>query len=282
MAARLFRPGLFTNKVNIITGGGSGIGFGIAQELCQLGSKVVIASRNPERISSAVEELSEYCQDGAEVVGMRVNIRDRDSVSKMVSTTLEKFGQIDGLVNNGGGQFHSRAEDISQKGFHAVVETNLYGTWNCMFECFEQYMKENGGNIVNIVTINRMGMAGMAHSGAARAGVKNLSQSLGAEWMEYGIKINNIAPGTVYSPTAQANYGPLGEYLFKGAVKTIPAGRLGNTNDDLAPSVLFMLSDGAKYTTGQTLDVCGGQSLHNNYRQGLMDLADWHKQHKDR
>lgn len=226
--------------------------------------------------------MSEYCQDGAEVVGMRVNIRDRDSVSKMVSTTLEKFGQIDGLVNNGGGQFHSRAEDISQKGFHAVVETNLYGTWNCMFECFEQYMKENGGNIVNIVTINRMGMAGMAHSGAARAGVKNLSQSLGAEWMEYGIKINNIAPGTVYSPTAQANYGPLGEYLFKGAVKTIPAGRLGNTNDDLAPSVLFMLSDGAKYTTGQTLDVCGGQSLHNNYRQGLMDLADWHKQHKDR
>ena len=112
-----------------------------------------------------------------------------------------------------------------------------------------------------------MGMAGMAHSGAARAGVKNLSQSLGAEWMEYGIKINNIAPGTVYSPTAQvvlifkevtsfeiffkANYGPLGEYLFKGAVKTIPAGRLGNTNDDLAPSVLFMLSDGAKYTTGK-------------------------------
>ena len=108
---------------------------------------MVIASRNPERIASAVDELGEYCQDGAEVVGMRVNIRDRDSVSKMVSNTLEKFGQIDGLVNNGGGQFHSRAEDISQKGFHAVVETNLYGTWNCMFECFEQYMKENGGNI---------------------------------------------------------------------------------------------------------------------------------------
>ena len=119
----------------------------MAKELCQLGSKVVIASRNPERIASAVDELGEYCQDGAEVVGMRVNIRDRDSVSKMVSNTLEKFGQIDGLVNNGGGQFHSRAEDISQKGFHAVVETNLYGTWNCMFECFEQYMKENGGNI---------------------------------------------------------------------------------------------------------------------------------------
>jgi len=282
MASRLFRPGLFTNKVNIVTGGGSGIGYGIAQELVQLGSKVVIASRNPERIENAVKELGNSCADGGEVVGMVTNIRDRDSVKTMVEATLERFGQIDGLVNNGGGQFHSKAEDISQKGFHAVVDTNLYGTWNCINECFHQYMKEHGGNIVNIVTINRMGMAGMAHSGAARAAVKNLSQSLGCEWMEYGVKINNIAPGTVYSPTAQANYGPLGEYLFQGAIQTIPAGRLGDTNEDLAPAVLFMLSDGVKYTTGQTLDVCGGQSLHNNYRQGLMNLADWHKQHKDR
>ena len=218
MASRLFRPGLFTNKVNIVTGGGSGIGFGIAQELVQLGSKVVIASRNPERIENAVKELGNSCADGGEVVGMVTNIRDRDSVKTMVEATLEKFGQIDGLVNNGGGQFHSKgffhdkcfrrlycflAEDISQKGFHAVVDTNLYGTWNCINECFHQYMKEHGGNIVNIVTINRMGMAGMAHSGAARAAVKNLSQSLGCEWMEYGVKINNIAPGTVYSPTAQ-------------------------------------------------------------------------------
>jgi len=280
--SRLFRPGLFTNKVNIVTGGGSGIGLGIAQELVKLGSKVVIASRNPERIENAVAELEEDCVDGAEVMGMVTNIRDRDSCAKLITETLKRFERVDGLVNNGGGQFHSRAEDISQKGFHAVIDTNLYGTWNMMNEAFHQYMKENGGNIVNIVTINRMGMAGMAHSGAARAGVKNLSQSLGCEWMEYGVKINNIAPGTVYSATAQANYGPLGEFLFQGAIKTIPAGRLGNTNDDLAPSVLFMLSDGAQYTTGQTLDVCGGQSLHNNYRQGLMNLADWHKQHKDR
>ena len=106
-------------------------------------------------------------------------------------------------MNNGGGQFHSHAENISHNGFHAVVDTNLYGTWNCIYEAFHQYMKENGGKIVNIVTINRMGMAGMAHSGAARAGVKNLSQSLGAEWAKYGIVINNVAPGTIYSATAQ-------------------------------------------------------------------------------
>lgn len=123
--------------------------------------------------------LASKCQDGAEVLGLQCNIRSRESVKQMISDTISHFGRVDGLVNNGGGQFHSPAENISANGFHAVVETNLYGTYHCMMEAFEQHMKENGGKIVNIVTINRMGMAGMAHSGAARAGVKNLSMSLG-------------------------------------------------------------------------------------------------------
>jgi len=103
----------------------------------------------------------------------------------------------------------------------------------------------------------------------------------GAEWAKYGIIINNVAPGTIHSDTAQANYGPLGELLFDGAVQTIPMGRLGSTTDDLAPSVIFMLSEGAKYTTGQTLDVCGGQSLHNNYRQGLVLLEEFMKKQQE-
>ncbi|CBY30579.1 unnamed protein product [Oikopleura dioica] len=281
MASKLFRPGYFAGKVNVVTGGGSGIGLGIAEGLVELGSKVVIASRSPERIEEATQLLSSKCQDGAEVLGLQCNIRSRESVKQMISDTISHFGRVDGLVNNGGGQFHSPAENISANGFHAVVETNLYGTYHCMMEAFEQHMKENGGKIVNIVTINRMGMAGMAHSGAARAGVKNLSMSLGAEWAKYGIIINNVAPGTIHSDTAQANYGPLGELLFDGAVQTIPMGRLGSTTDDLAPSVIFMLSEGAKYTTGQTLDVCGGQSLHNNYRQGLVLLEEFMKKQQE-
>merc|ERR1712130_25929 len=278
MSHRLFRPGLFAGKCNLVTGGGSGIGLGIAESLARLGSDVVIASRNPERIEQAVEHLRPLC-DGGRVHGITCNIRDRESVSRMISDTLTEFGRLDGLVNNGGGQFHSAAENISPNGFHAVVDTNLYGTWNCIYEAFHQHMKENGGKIVNIVTINRMGMAGMAHSGAARAAVKNLSQSLGAEWAKYDVIINNVAPGTIHSDTAQANYGPIGEVLFEGAKETIPMGRLGDTVEDLAPSVIFMLSDGIKYTTGQTLDVCGGQSLHNNYRQGLVMLEKFMEQH---
>jgi len=278
MSHRLFRPQLFSGKVNLVTGGGSGIGLGIAEGLARLGSDVVIASRNLDRINEAKEKL-ETVADGGRILALECNIRSRDSVKNLISNTLEEFGRLDGLVNNGGGQFHSPAENISQNGFHAVVDTNLYGTWNCIYEAFHQHMKENGGKIVNIVTINRMGMAGMAHSGAARAGVKNLSQSLGAEWAKYGIVINNVAPGTVYSATAQANYGPLGEMLFEGAKATIPMGRLGDTEEDLAPSIIFMLSEGIKYTTGQTLDVCGGQSLHNNYRQGLVQLEEFLAKH---
>lgn len=193
-------------KCNIVTGGGSGIGLGIAESLARLGSNVVIASRNPERVAQAVEYLTPLSESGGKVIGLQCNIRDRDSCAKMVSDTLAEFGRLDGLVNNGGGQFHSAAENITQNGFHAVVDTNLYGTWNCINEAFHQYMKENGGRIVNIVTINRMGMAGMAHSGAARAAVKNLSQSLGAEWGKYNVVINNVAPGTIYSATAQVLY----------------------------------------------------------------------------
>merc|ERR1711970_1593808 len=108
-------------------------------------------------------------------------------------------------------------------------------------------------------------MAGMSHSGAARAGVKSLSQSIGGEWAKHGIVINNIAPGVVHSDTAQANYGPLGEILFENSRKIIPVGRLGRVDQDCVPPIIFMLTPGVQYTTGQTIDVCGGLSLYNNY-----------------
>ena len=125
----------------------------------------------------------------------------------MVTDTIDKFGRLDGLVNNGGGQFWSPAENISPGGFHAVVDTNLKGSWNCMQEAYHQYMGENGGKIVNIVLMSEMGLAGMSHSAAAREAVKNLSITLGTEWAEKNIQINCIAPGIFPSETAVAAYG---------------------------------------------------------------------------
>jgi len=179
---KIFARALFKDKVTIVTGGGTGIGFGTAAGLAQLGSKVVIASRSAEKIAAAAEDLKSHCADGAEILPLQCNIRDRENVAEMMQKTLEKFGKIDGLVNNGGGQFWSPAEHINAKGFNAVVETNLTGTWNCIQEAYHQYMGENGGNIVNIVLISSMGMAGQSHSAAAREAVKNLSMTLGTEW----------------------------------------------------------------------------------------------------
>ena len=162
---RIFSPSLFAGKVNIVTGGGTGIGFGVARAIVELGGKCVIASRSGDKINAAVDQLKEHCTGDADVTGLTVNVRDRDSVRAMIADTLDIHGRIDGLVNNGGGQFYSNAEQISSKGWNAVIETNFYGTWNCMQEAFDQYMKDNGGYIVNIVTTNRTGMPGMSHSG---------------------------------------------------------------------------------------------------------------------
>ena len=155
-------------------------------------------------------------------MGIQCNIRNRDEVAGAIEQTLDKWGRLDGLVNNGGGQFPANAENISSKGFHAVVDTNLNGTWNCIQEAYHQYMGEHGGNIVNIVLISSMGCAGISHSAASREAVKNLSMSLGAEWASKGIQgnrevyfveitqsniVNCIAPGYVYSDTAAASYG---------------------------------------------------------------------------
>jgi len=287
---RIFAPGLFANKVAMVTGGGTGIGFGTAAGLAQLGAKVVIASRSIDKIDAAVEQLQPYCVDGAEVMGVECNIRNRDEVAEAIEKTLEKWGRLDGLVNNGGGQFYAEAENISEKGFHAVVDTNLNGTWNCIQEAYHQYMSEHGGNIVNIVLISSMGAAGISHSAAAREAVKNLSMSLGAEWAQKDIQVNCIAPGMIYSDTATASYGPLGERVFKESEKATPAGRMGaifesGTNqlaDDLIPQIIWHLGPGVKYTTGQTVDVCGGLSLFNNYLKGQGDITEFiENMHKD-
>jgi len=272
---KIFSPSLFANRVNIVTGGGTGIGFGVARAIVELGGKCVIASRSFEKIDAAVDQLKPYCTGDAEISGVQVNIKSRESVAKMVSTTLDRYGRLDGLVNNGGGQFVSPGEAISSNGWKAVVETNLYGPWNCMQEAHEQFMAENGGYIVNIVTTNRTGMVGMSHTSAARAGTKSLSQSIGAEWAKKGIVINNIAPGVIHSDSAQANYGPIGEVLFDSSRRMIPMGELGRVYEDCVPPIIFMLSPAVRYTTGQTLDVCGGLSLYNNYLNQYQNMGTW-------
>ena len=277
---RLFQKDLFAGRTALVTGGATGIGFAIAADLLALGVDTVIASRNADRLARAADQLraGAAAHGGSAVHALPCNIRDESAVSGLFDQAAEACDgrPIDFLVNNGGGQFPSRAEDIPAKGWHAVVETNLTGTFYMCRE-FHRHRRaaaaasgdasdgddalrvgRGNGAIVNIICDMWNGFPGMAHTGAARAGVDNLTKSLAVEWADSGIRVNAVAPGVIYSDTAAANYAD--KNMFQKAVSAIPAGRLGAPSE-VSAAVCFLLSPGGAYISGATLQVDGACPL---------------------
>lgn len=252
----IFRPDLFQDRVIIVTGGGTGIGRAIAHELASLGATVALGSRNVDKPQAVKAEIEAA---GGRAIAGTCNIRDRDSVADFVKQVLDEGGRLDGLVNNGGGQFMSPAQLISPKGWHAVIETNLTGTWNMTQIAFAEYLQEHGGAIVNITMENARGYPMMAHSGAARAGVENLTKTLAVEWARFGVRVNSVAPGLINS-SGILNYPQEIQDQVHEFAKQIPAKRMG-TESEIAAMVTFLLSPGATYLTGQTIFVDGAGSL---------------------
>jgi citronellol/citronellal dehydrogenase len=253
---RIFADGLFRGQTAVVTGGGSGIGLATAIELARLGGRVAICGRTPEKLEAARAQIAAV--GGADSVHTGVcDIREPEQVTAFVAGVVGAFGGIDLLVNNAGGQFPSPAQQISPNGFAAVVKNNLVGTFVVSREVANQSMiPRKRGCIINIIANIYRGFPGMVHTGAARAGVDNMTMTLAVEWSQFGIRVNAVAPGVIKS-TGTERYPP---EVVAMAVKNTPAKRAG-TVDEVAASILFLASPGAQFITGATLYIDGAQRL---------------------
>ncbi len=261
----IFHPELFRNQVMVITGGGSGIGRCTAHELAALGAHVVLLGRRQEKLDQVVEEIK---HDGGQASGFSCDIRDEQRVRETFTQILEIQGRIHGLVNNAGGQFPSPLEMISSKGFEAVIRNNLTGTFLMMREVFNQCMQEHGGSIVNMTADMWGGMPGMGHSGAARAGVDNLTKTAAVEWARSGVRVNAVAPGWIIS-SGMDTYQGIMKTIIPTLKNKVPLKRMG-TESEVSAAICFLLSPASAFISGVTLRIDGAASLGSR----IWELAD--------
>lgn len=249
----IYAPGLFKGRTMIVTGGGSGIGRCVAHELAHLGAQVVIVGRNPEKLETVRKEIEE---DGGAALALTCDIREEAQVIAVVDRTLERFGRLDGLVNNAGGQYRTEMKTISTKGFEAVVRNNLTGGFIFMREAYARWMEANGGAIVNIIADIWNGWPEFAHSAASRGGMWTLTETAACEWAHSGVRVNAVAPGGIASSGFDTYPPELAQRLLDYAAQ-VPLPRYG-TEAEISAAVTYLLSPGAAYVTGTCLRVDGG------------------------
>lgn len=251
----VFAPGLFAGRHVLVTGGGSGIGFGIAEELGRLGARITLAARDAARLDAAVARLR---AQGIDAARRPLNIRDNAAVEALFAELAAAGDLPDALVNNAGGQFAAPALETSANGFRAILDLNLQGSWQmCRAYAAALVAAKKPGRIVNIVFAHCGAMPDFAAAAAARAGMVNLTRTLALEWGRHGILVNAIGPGTVETEA-------LGQYQnaedWRRAVAKQPVPRLG-TPRDVALAAAYLLSPAGDFVTGTLLRVDGGETL---------------------
>jgi citronellol/citronellal dehydrogenase len=250
----ILRPGLFAGHVTVVTGGGSGIGLAIARTLCELGAKVAICGRNEDKLQRARAELAGR---GWTAHAAKCDIREPDHVASFVKGTRAALGEITVLVNNAGGQFPTTAETLTPRGWDAVIRNNLNGTFYMTREvAVASMIPQRRGRIVNVIANVARGFPGMVHTGAARAGVDNMTKTLAVEWAQYGIGVNSVAPGIIRS-TGTDEYPA---ELVEMSRQRTPMKRLG-TSEEVAELCAYLASDAASFVTGETWYIDGGAHL---------------------
>jgi citronellol/citronellal dehydrogenase len=255
----VFAPGLFDDRVVLVSGAGTGIGKAIAFLFARLGARLVICGRKPDRLEDAASTLREL--SGREVLAVPTSIRDPAQVGALLDAAWERFGGIDVLVNNAGGQFASMAIDFSPKGWHAVIDTNLNGTRHMMVGAARRWIAAGrGGSIVNITAVVDRGLTGMAHTTASRAGVIQMSRVLAQEWAPHGIRVACIGPGAIESH----GFNNYREENLPTFYRSNPMLRAGDVHD-IAEAVAWLASPGGACVSGETLNVDGGMGLWGDF-----------------
>jgi citronellol/citronellal dehydrogenase len=250
----VYRPDLFKGKVALVSGAGSGIGRACALLFARLGAKLVICGRTPEKLETVAAFVR---SKGGEVLVVPTNVREPEQVDALFKQAHVRYGRIDYTVNNAGGQFPQHAIDYAPKGWSAVINNNLNGTWYMMQRAAQYWREQNTpGSIVNVVVVIERGMPGVAHTVAARAGIIGASRTVAVEWAPLGIRVNCVAPGLtategleVYPPEAQKEF-PLAN----------PLKRPG-TPMEIAEACIYLSASSGSFITGEVLTVDGGGKL---------------------
>jgi peroxisomal 2,4-dienoyl-CoA reductase len=260
----VFRPDMLAGRVALVTGGGTGIGLGIAACLAEAGATVAIASRKPEHLVTAAARLKAR---GATITTVEANVREPEAVTRMVDQVTSAHGRLDILVNNAAGNFYAPSSTLTPNAWRAVVETDLYGSFYCAQAAYPAMKAQGGGRIISIsMTLHYRGWPLMAHATAAKAGVDALTRTLALEWAPDRITVNAVAPGPIPTEGVQRAFTPpdgRAPDLFRMdryVEEMIPLGRWG-APEDVGRMVAFLAGPAGEWITGSIFVVDGGSWL---------------------
>jgi 2,4-dienoyl-CoA reductase [(3E)-enoyl-CoA-producing], peroxisomal len=260
----VFREGLLEGRVALVTGGGSGIGAGIARMLARQGARVALMGRTEAKLTAVAGQIDR--EVGGERSHVAVaDVRDYPAVERGIEATVARWGGLDVLVSSAAGNFLAPAAKLSANGFRAVVDIDLCGTFNACRAAFAHLAARRGCVVSISATQAFVPTPLQVHAGAAKAGIEKLTRDLALEWARSGVRVNTVIPGPIEGTEGMSRLGPSDDAAIAKAKQRVPLGRWG-TIDEIADAVLFVVSPAGAYITGASLLVDGGTALTGSWR----------------
>lgn len=253
----MFSKDMLKDKVAVVTGGATGIGRAIAEDLCRHGAHVVLAARTADRLAAAAQELS---RTGRRALAVPTDISEPDQVRALFERVDAEFGRVDIMINNAAANFIRPSEALTPVRWKKIIDIVLNGTFYGTLEAGRRMVRQKAGSIISLVAAYAWtGAPGLAPSASAKAGVVTLTRTLGAEWAAHGVRVNAVCPGFIDTPQSRERLWPE-EWMAKGMLERIPMGKFG-AEADVSNVVMFLASPMASYITGEVIVTDGAESL---------------------